>query len=135
MTIRKIWNRLVKTRYTWALEAEVARLRAENRALLNSILGIAGIPPIVVGSLESSINPGEDRNSEANGAASTANASPLSPRRKVRTTGAVVEQRRTVAATPVRHRTWQQVNRMLEFEAIRKTEQRLPEAATAASRR
>jgi hypothetical protein len=28
--------------------AEIARLRAENRALLNSILGIAGIPPIPV---------------------------------------------------------------------------------------
>jgi hypothetical protein len=27
--------------------AEIARLRAENRALLNSILGIAGIPPIL----------------------------------------------------------------------------------------
>jgi hypothetical protein len=26
---------------------EIARLRAENRALLNSILGIAGIPPVV----------------------------------------------------------------------------------------
>jgi hypothetical protein len=28
--------------------AEIDRLRAENRALLNSILGIAGIPPIPV---------------------------------------------------------------------------------------
>lgn len=28
--------------------AELARLRAENRALLNSILGIAGIPPVLV---------------------------------------------------------------------------------------
>ena len=27
-------------------DAEIARLRAENRALLNSILGIAGIPPL-----------------------------------------------------------------------------------------
>ena len=27
---------------------EIARLRAENRALLNSILGIAGIPPVLV---------------------------------------------------------------------------------------
>ncbi|HXX45716.1 MAG TPA: hypothetical protein VEJ38_13400 [Candidatus Acidoferrales bacterium] len=29
--------------------AEIARLRTENRALLNSILGVAGIPPIPVG--------------------------------------------------------------------------------------
>ena len=37
---------LTRSRYTRALEDELARLRAENRALLNSILGIAGIPPL-----------------------------------------------------------------------------------------
>jgi len=70
MTIHEIWSRVTSTRYTRAREAsermdsalkdevmrlrgevarqgaEVDRLRAENRALLNSILGIAGIPPI-----------------------------------------------------------------------------------------
>src|SRR5580700_2644612 len=30
------------------LHAELERLRAENRALLNSVLGIAGIPPVIV---------------------------------------------------------------------------------------
>ena len=42
-------------RRTHALEAQIAqahaencRLRAENRALLNSVLGIAGIPPVIV---------------------------------------------------------------------------------------
>src|ERR1700722_9321734 len=44
----KMWRQITVTRYTRALEAEVARLRAENRALLNSILGIAGVPPITV---------------------------------------------------------------------------------------
>ena len=29
-------------------QAEIHRLRAENRALLNSVLGIAGIPPVIV---------------------------------------------------------------------------------------
>jgi hypothetical protein len=76
MTIlSQIWRRIATTRHTRALESEVARLsaevtrqraendqqraaiasqqneiarlRAENRALLNSILGIAGIPPIL----------------------------------------------------------------------------------------
>jgi hypothetical protein len=28
------------------LEADVARLRAENRALMNSLLGTAGFPPV-----------------------------------------------------------------------------------------
>jgi hypothetical protein len=60
MQIHKFWRRLTTTRYARALEAklaqeraviiqqgiEIARLRAENRALLNSILGIAGVPPL-----------------------------------------------------------------------------------------
>ena len=54
--IRSLWQRFTSTRYARALEAaarteralnhEIVLLRAENRALLNSILGIAGIPPI-----------------------------------------------------------------------------------------
>ena len=34
--------------YARALEEEIARLRAENRGLVNSILGLAGIPPMRV---------------------------------------------------------------------------------------
>jgi hypothetical protein len=48
MRLRELWGRLFRANYTSALERDVARLRAENRALLNSILGIAGVPPIVV---------------------------------------------------------------------------------------
>src|ERR1700677_517238 len=48
MSIQTVWRKITATRYTRALEAEVARLRAENRALLNSILGIAGVPPSTV---------------------------------------------------------------------------------------
>lgn len=33
-------------RYVLLLEEETARLRAENRALVNSLLGTAGFPPI-----------------------------------------------------------------------------------------
>jgi hypothetical protein len=32
--------------YVVMLESEVARLRAENRALMNSLLGTAGFPPV-----------------------------------------------------------------------------------------
>jgi hypothetical protein len=39
-------DRLLKTRYVGLLEGEVARLRAENRALTNSLLGTAGFPPV-----------------------------------------------------------------------------------------
>src|SRR5579859_742614 len=48
-----IWKRAVlrfgrglRSRYVLLLEEEVARLRAENRALVNSLLGTAGFPPI-----------------------------------------------------------------------------------------
>jgi hypothetical protein len=40
------FKRIWKTRYVGMLEDEVARLRAENRALMNSLLGTAGFPPV-----------------------------------------------------------------------------------------
>lgn len=39
-------NSVFRSAYVAALEADVQRLRAENRALLNSLLGTAGFPPI-----------------------------------------------------------------------------------------
>ena len=39
-------KRVFRTRYVVLLEEEVARLRAENRALMNSLLGTAGFPPV-----------------------------------------------------------------------------------------
>jgi len=39
-------RRLFRTRYVGMLEEEVARLRMENRALMNSLLGTAGFPPV-----------------------------------------------------------------------------------------
>ena len=36
----------LRSRYVLALEADVERLRAENRALVNSLLGTAGFPPL-----------------------------------------------------------------------------------------
>jgi hypothetical protein len=39
-------HKLLQTKYVALLEAEVARLRAENRALTNSLLGTAGFPPV-----------------------------------------------------------------------------------------
>ena len=39
-------QRLFTGRYVGLLEGEVSRLRAENRALTNSLLGTAGFPPV-----------------------------------------------------------------------------------------
>jgi hypothetical protein len=44
--VRELINRLLRTRYVGLLEGEVERLRAENRALTNSLLGTAGISPV-----------------------------------------------------------------------------------------
>jgi hypothetical protein len=40
-------GRHLRSRYVLLLEEETARLRAENRALVNSLLGTAGFPPIL----------------------------------------------------------------------------------------
>jgi hypothetical protein len=45
-TIYNVLRGFFKTRYVGMLEEEVARLRGENRALLNSLLGTAGFPPV-----------------------------------------------------------------------------------------
>lgn len=37
---------LLRSKYVRTLEEEVSRLRAENRALMNSLLGTAGFPPV-----------------------------------------------------------------------------------------
>ena len=44
--MRDFLQRLLQGRYVRLLEGEVARLRAENRALTNSLLGTAGFPPV-----------------------------------------------------------------------------------------
>ena len=44
--MRALLRRLLQGRYVDLLEGEVVRLRAENRALTNSLLGTAGFPPV-----------------------------------------------------------------------------------------
>ncbi|HUI50810.1 MAG TPA: hypothetical protein VLX60_03445 [Terriglobales bacterium] len=42
----ELLKRAFTTRYVGMLEGELARLRMENRALMNSLLGTAGFPPV-----------------------------------------------------------------------------------------
>jgi hypothetical protein len=44
--MKTFFQRLFQGRYMGLLEGEVTRLRAENRALTNSLLGTAGFPPV-----------------------------------------------------------------------------------------
>src|SRR6476661_7219855 len=39
-------RKILRLKYVGLLEADVARLRSENRALMNSLLGTAGFPPV-----------------------------------------------------------------------------------------
>jgi hypothetical protein len=115
MNIQTIWRRISATRYTRALEAEVARLRAENRALLNSILGIAGVPDSVsigaqdAGSLHLDSGPA---NVAAGGTQATL------PSAKMNATKGKTQGANMVA--PMRKRSWHQIYRMLEIDSARK---------------
>ena len=134
MHIRKIWRRLTRTRYARTLEAElaleravnarldaaiaeqgigiakqdaeIARLRAENRALLNSILGIAGVPPVTA----SPDDLAETRNHIAAMPPAAHPANHSRPR---------ANPTQHVAA-PTRRRSWPQIHRLLEFESAQK---------------
>jgi hypothetical protein len=120
MTLREWWGRVASSKYTRGLEAEVARLRDENRALLNSILGIAGVPPVMVTAA----------GAEATAAAASATApaaiganakAPVRGARPLagKSAGAGAGQS---AGPMMRRRSWQQIYRMLEMDSARKKE-------------
>jgi hypothetical protein len=126
MQIHKFWRRITTTRRARTLEAEleleravvarldaviaqqnveinqqgieIARVRAENRALLNSILGIAGVPPVAASldDLAATQNQIATKHSRSH-----ANAT-------------------AHVAAPTRRRSWPQIHRRLEFESTQK---------------
>jgi len=127
MHIRTIWRRLTTSRHARTLEtelareraanaeqgtevarqgAEIIRLRGENRALLNSILGIAGVPPVSA-SLDDLA------------ATQSQNATPPSVARTANHSGPRANSTPHVAA-PTRRRSWPQIHRLLEFESAQK---------------
>ncbi len=120
MNLAEMWRRLTTSRHARTLETELAReraanaeqgteitrLRAENRALLNSILGIAGVPPVSA-SLDDLA------------ATQTQNATPPSVARTANHSGPRANSTPHVAA-PTRRRSWPQIHRLLEFESAQK---------------
>ncbi len=116
MSLREWWARLTSSRYMRGLEAEITRLRGENRALLNSILGIAGVPPVMVTSAEAA-----DRAGLGNAAGSLNAKAPQRAGRQLSANGA--GHAAGQGAGPVmRRRSWQQIYRMLEMDSARKKE-------------
>ena len=120
MNLAEIWRRITTTAYARALEAEltgeraevaeqgveIARLRAENRALLNSILGIAGVPPVSapvddLAATQNRIAAVQPAAHPTNHSRSRANSTPH-------------------VAAPTRRRSWPQIHRLLEFESAQK---------------
>jgi hypothetical protein len=146
MHIRQIWRRLTTTRYARTLEAElgvertvvalqdaeinrqaaeIARLRDENRAMLNSILGIAGVPPLpvtepdLVGMLPFS-GTGTLACALLDDTQHDRAPSPV-PARPPSTAHATNQPRHMPhVAAPMRRRSWPQINRLLEFESAQK---------------
>jgi hypothetical protein len=128
MTLRELMQRATGSKYRLALEGEVARLRAENRALLNSILGIAGVPPIFVA--ENDVSPVGGLQTRGgtvaprvkvagvNPAANPASAAVRSKRTAPRIASAMVPNEKIVP--PMRRRSWHQIFRMLEINSARK---------------
>lgn len=133
MHLREIF----KSRYTRGLEDEVTRLRNENRAMMNSILSVAGLPPLrldaevarekhraeieikarrngapAIG--QETVASGHERGGgskeEQDSRAAGANERPLP---------ACVGQGIPLPASAHRKRSWQQINRILEIEEAR----------------
>jgi hypothetical protein len=127
MKLRELGRQLLTSKYSRALEADVLRLRLENRALLNSILGIAGVPPIVVAPEDLTAIPGTVNVSTAKLGTSkpvasaqvemNINASGSEPG-----TGRSAVKNLANVTAPTRRRSWHQIYRMLEIDSARKKE-------------
>jgi hypothetical protein len=119
MNFRELLGRATSSRYTRAMEAEVVRLRAENRALLNSILGIAGVPPVVVA--ENDVSPAARWKAPLGRAAARANTpSAAAPPKSVALRNNLVSSAAQKTVPPMRRRSWHQIYRMLEINSARK---------------
>ncbi|MGA8075740.1 MAG: hypothetical protein WB995_19855 [Candidatus Acidiferrales bacterium] len=105
MTWQEKIKRFLTTRYTLSLEEEVIRLRSENRALVNSVLSIAGLPPL---RLDAEIA----RENRSYAIASNAHGPASHP-------PSAAGQGILLPANAHRRRSWQQINRILEIEESR----------------
>jgi hypothetical protein len=168
ISLYKIWRQITPTRYACALEAEIThqraendrlraetnaqdaeivRLRAENRALLNSILGIAGIPPILPEGLpgrrlvepgipdtplpssvslpakchsESAAADDESRSRPSHSSITAAEKNSPGAQRPRNDIPPSSQPTRRQLAPPLRRRSWHQIMRTLEFESGKK---------------
>jgi hypothetical protein len=102
--LSSLWHWFVTSRYTQALESEVARLRAENKALMNSILGVAGVPPLKLEASDAAVSFSTLRN----------DVQPRYGSGQVKSVNGDPSKGRVTGPAPVRRRTWQQIGKFLE---------------------
>lgn len=109
----------LRSRYTRSLEDEIARLRAENHALVNSILGVAGIPPTRAASAVTHTS--ASLSQAAGGQPSSVGATlGLPGRGKPRPYQCGVGNSEiSTPSVPLRKRSWQQIGRLREIEDAR----------------
>ena len=123
---RRIVARLrMRTRYTRALEDEVARLRAENRGLVNSILGVAGIPPMRMVAAAREVRADSVTHVGSRGVCVTdmrdldRDPGKTSRQPDIRRPAGRELQVPGEIAVPLRKRSWQQIERAREIEDAR----------------
>lgn len=116
---------IFRSRYVRELESEVARLRVENRALVNSLLGTAGVPPLEIE--EPARLP--TRMPAASGLGGSVSRGLASSAGGKGTAGPGSFGK--IAVPPVRRRSWQQLGRMLEIEEARRDREHAARLARA----
>lgn len=166
MTWRKLWHEITRSQRRNAaqaseqiegtsrqecadrvriLETQILLLRAENRGLLNSVLGIAGVPPIIVDDppiafigresgeparYESeassavivpqvTVDSVENNEEHRTNSVRSVNSNAAIPRKEPTQTRTANDPR---IIPPMRRRSWHQIYRKLEFESSRKKE-------------
>ncbi len=143
MTWHKYVPQIFRSRYVRVLEDEVSRLRSENRALINSVLSIAGLPPLRLEAEIARENHLADIEVKARRDGAAAQTKAMGAMGRDRTgspaahdTGSVEQgasrnapslplgQGIVLPANPHRRRSWQQINRILEIEETRQISNR-----------
>lgn len=112
-----MWRRIAnyfRADRTRLLEQENARLREENRALVNSILGIAGIPPVRIARRQMHAAASDERGTAAGATIEFGERD--EPRSGNRGVASGDENSQVV---PLRRRSWQQLGRAREIEDAR----------------
>jgi hypothetical protein len=121
-------RQMFRSRYVRELENELLRLRAENRAMMNSLLGTVGVPPLQI----------PEARKESRSAMPAALHSRRLLERRLANPGAdpqagarLEKEAEDISLPPIRRRSWQQIGRILEIEEARRQREHAAQMAQA----